>query len=129
MPNDVLAVDKTLAANQDHWLIREISLYMARVLRRLDLTAKSFFAIVEPESCFAGNLLELLLAADRSYMLNDPETAQSSLYVSEINAGVASDEQWPDAACNLASLPRRKKSTKYLAMKTDSELKKRRRLD
>jgi benzoyl-CoA-dihydrodiol lyase len=71
--NDVLALDKTLAANQDHWLIREILLNMARVLRRLDLTAKSFFAIVEPGSCFAGNLLELLLASDRSYMLNDPD--------------------------------------------------------
>jgi len=46
---------------------------MARVLRRLDLTAKSFFTIIEPGSCFAGNLFELALAADRSYMLNDPQ--------------------------------------------------------
>ena len=53
--------------------MREIILNMARVLRRLDLTAKSFFAIVEPGSCFAGNLLELLLASDRSYMLNNPD--------------------------------------------------------
>ncbi len=51
---NVLAVDQTLAANRDHWLVREIVLHMARVLRRLDLTAKSFFAIVEPGSCFAG---------------------------------------------------------------------------
>src|SRR6185295_16188325 len=43
---DVLAIDQTLAANSDHWLVRETVLYMARVLRRLDLTAKSFFAIV-----------------------------------------------------------------------------------
>jgi len=71
--DNVLAVDKTLEANKDDWLIREIVLYMARVLRRLDLTAKSFFAIVEPGSCFAGNLLELLLASDRSYMLNNPD--------------------------------------------------------
>ena len=82
----VLAVDKTLAANRDHWLIREILLHMARVLRRLDLTAKSFFAIVEPGSCFAGNLLELLLASDRSYMLNSPEVGQTSVCVSELNA-------------------------------------------
>ena len=60
---NVLAVDKTLAANLDHWLVREITLNMARVLRRLDLTAKSFFAFVEPGSCFAGSLLELLLAS------------------------------------------------------------------
>jgi benzoyl-CoA-dihydrodiol lyase len=84
--DDVLAVDKTLEANKDHWLVREILLYMARVLRRLDLTAKSFFAIVEPGSCFAGNLLELLLASDRSYMLNDPEAAPTSVSVSELNA-------------------------------------------
>ena len=83
----VLAVDKTLAANREHWLVREILANMARVLRRLDLTAKSFFAIVEPGSCFAGNLLELLLAADRSYMLNDPEAGETALSVSELNEG------------------------------------------
>src|SRR5215207_8927057 len=84
---NVLAVDQTLAANHDNWLVREIILHMARVLRRLDLTAKSFFAIVEPGSCFAGNLLELLLASDRSYMLKDSETGEASLAVSELNAG------------------------------------------
>ncbi|HEX5833062.1 MAG TPA: 2,3-epoxybenzoyl-CoA dihydrolase [Pyrinomonadaceae bacterium] len=80
----VLSVDKVLAANRDHWLVREIILNMARALRRLDLTAKSFFAIVEPRACFAGNLLELLLASDRSYMLMDSE---ASIAVSELNAG------------------------------------------
>ena len=85
--NNVLAVDETLAANQDHWLIREITLNMARVLRRLDLTAKSFFAFVEPGSCFAGSLLELLLASDRSYMLNNPhETVE--LAISKLNSGM-----------------------------------------
>jgi benzoyl-CoA-dihydrodiol lyase len=83
---NVLAVDKTLVEQRDHWLIRETLLHMARVLRRLDLTAKSFFALVEPGSCFAGNLLELLLASDRSYMLNDPEQ-KIELAVSELNAG------------------------------------------
>jgi benzoyl-CoA-dihydrodiol lyase len=82
----VLSVDKTLAENRDHWLVREIVLHMARVLRRLDLTAKSFFALAEPGSCFAGNLLELLLASDRSYMLNDPEQ-QVELATSDLNAG------------------------------------------
>ncbi len=81
---NVLAVDQTLIANRDHWLVREILLLIARVLRRLDLTAKSFFAIVEPGSCFAGNLLELLLASDRSYMLRDSD---ASLAVSDLNAG------------------------------------------
>ncbi len=84
--DDVLAVDKTLEVNKEHWLVREIVLYMARVLRRLDLTAKSFFAIVEPGSCFAGNLLELLLASDRSYMLNN-EDEQVGLKIGELNSG------------------------------------------
>ncbi|HEV7472588.1 MAG TPA: 2,3-epoxybenzoyl-CoA dihydrolase [Pyrinomonadaceae bacterium] len=84
--DDVLAVDKALLANKDHWLVRETMLYMARVLRRLDLTAKSFFAVVEPGSCFAGNLLELLLASDRSYMLNNPDEPVA-LAASELNAG------------------------------------------
>ena len=84
--DDVLAVDRALVENRDHWLVRETLLHMARVLRRLDLTAKSFFALVEPGSCFAGNLLELLLASDRGYMLNDPER-KVELAVSGLNAG------------------------------------------
>jgi benzoyl-CoA-dihydrodiol lyase len=84
---NVLAVDKTLAGNYDHWLVREITLHMARVLRRLDLTSKSFFSIVEPGSCFAGNLLELLLASDRSYMLNDPDDNDTAVAVSDLNTG------------------------------------------
>ena len=82
----VLAVDRVLVENREHWLVREIILHMARVLRRLDLTAKSFFALAEPGSCFAGNLLELLLASDRSYMLNDPEQ-KVELATGELNAG------------------------------------------
>jgi benzoyl-CoA-dihydrodiol lyase len=84
--DNALAVDKTLSANRAHWLIREIILHMARVLRRLDLTAKSFFAIIEPGSCFAGSLLELALSADRTYMLNDPGQ-KIELATSELNAG------------------------------------------
>jgi benzoyl-CoA-dihydrodiol lyase len=84
--DNVLAVDRVLAANRDHWLIREILLHQARTLRRLDLTAKSFFAIIEPGSCFAGNLLEIALAADRSYMLNDPERP-CFIDTGELNAG------------------------------------------
>ncbi|MEP6742904.1 MAG: benzoyl-CoA-dihydrodiol lyase, partial [bacterium] len=83
---EVVAIDQTLEANKDHWLVREILLYMARVLRRLDLTAKSFFAIVEPGSCFGGNLLELLLASDRSYMLNNPDESVE-IIASKLNGG------------------------------------------
>ena len=83
---NVLAMDETLAANKEHWLVREIKLHMARVLRRLDLTAKSFFALIEPGSCFAGNLLELALSADRTYMLNSPEE-KVEVATSELNRG------------------------------------------
>ncbi|MFZ0750079.1 MAG: 2,3-epoxybenzoyl-CoA dihydrolase, partial [Pyrinomonadaceae bacterium] len=82
----VLAVDKALAANRDNWLVREIILYMSRVLRRLDLTAKSFFSIIEPGSCFAGNLFELVLASDRSFMLNSPDE-KVEVALSELNTG------------------------------------------
>ena len=83
---NVLAVDKTLAGHSDHWLIREIRLNMARVLRRLDLTAKSLFALIESGSCFAGNLLELAIAADRTYMLNNPDE-EIELAASALNGG------------------------------------------
>ena len=85
----VLALDKTLAGQGDHWLIREIILLMARVLRRLDLTAKSFFALIEPDSCFAGNLLELALASDRTFMLNNADK-KVELATSQLNAGALS---------------------------------------
>lgn len=83
---NVLAVDRVLTEQREHWLVRETLLLMARTLRRLDLTAKSFFALIEPGSCFAGSLLELALAADRTYMLND--AAQPVVIAaSDLNAG------------------------------------------
>ena len=42
---------------------------LTSVLKRLDVSARSLFALIEPGSCFAGVLAELALAADRSYML------------------------------------------------------------
>ena len=83
---NVLAVDRTLAQQREHWMVRETLLFMARTLRRLDLTAKSFFALIEPGSCFAGSLLELALAADRTYMLNDA-SHPVEIATSELNAG------------------------------------------
>jgi benzoyl-CoA-dihydrodiol lyase len=82
----VLEVDRTLdRLRDDDWFVREILLYQARVLRRLDLTARSIFARVEPGSCFGGSLLELMLAADRSYMLDMGE--EPVIAVSRLNAG------------------------------------------
>jgi benzoyl-CoA-dihydrodiol lyase len=66
----VAAHDATLAAHQDDWLAREITLYLKRVLKRLDVTSRSLIALIEPGSCFAGTLLELALAADQSFMLD-----------------------------------------------------------
>ncbi|HEX6835365.1 MAG TPA: 2,3-epoxybenzoyl-CoA dihydrolase [Polyangia bacterium] len=65
--------DGEVEGRREHWFVRETILNMARVLRRLDLTARSMFAILDPESCFVGSLLELALAADRRYMLDDPK--------------------------------------------------------
>jgi benzoyl-CoA-dihydrodiol lyase len=67
----VLAHDAQLQAHKCHWFVKETLTFMARVLRRLDLTARSLFAILDPGSCFAGSLLEIGLAADRRYMLDD----------------------------------------------------------
>jgi benzoyl-CoA-dihydrodiol lyase len=69
----LLALDKALEALKDDWFVSEVRFFIARTLRRLDLTARSFFALIEPGSCFGGTLFELALAADRSYMLDDPE--------------------------------------------------------
>ena len=83
---DVLAVDDTLAAHQGHWLVREIVHFVKRTLKRLDLTARSIFALIEPGSCFAGTLYELALAADRAYMLDDQERPVA-IALSPMNGG------------------------------------------
>jgi benzoyl-CoA-dihydrodiol lyase len=83
---DVLAVDATLTEHQDHWLVREIIHHIKRTLKRMDLTSRSFFALVEPGSCFAGTLFELALAADRSYMLDDAEQP-NTIALSPMNGG------------------------------------------
>ena len=62
--------DNLLLSTSDHWLSREISLYLKRTLKRLDVSSRSLVALVEQGSCFAGTLLELALAADRCYMLD-----------------------------------------------------------
>src|SRR5437764_3259720 len=66
----VEAYDRLLEQHAGHWLVREIRLYLKRTLKRLDVTSRSLFALIEPGSCFAGTLLELALACDRSYMLD-----------------------------------------------------------
>ena len=83
----VLGVDRTLAEHASHWAVREIVLFMKRVLKRLDLTARSFFATIEPGSAFAGSLFELALAADRAYMLHDDDE-RNQIALSPMNGGL-----------------------------------------
>ncbi len=76
----VLANDRAMAALREHWLVRETIGLWRRTLQRLDLSARSLFALIDDGSCFAGTLFELALAADRSYMLADgPQIALSAL--------------------------------------------------
>jgi benzoyl-CoA-dihydrodiol lyase len=82
----VLAIDRTLVAHQSHWLVREIVHFMKRTLKRVDLTARTFFAFIEPGSAFAGSLFELALAADRSYMFHD-DNEENVIALSPMNAG------------------------------------------
>ena len=82
----MIATDDLLLANQDHWLVREIVHFVKRTLKRMDLTSRSFFALIEPGSCFAGTLFELALAADRAYMLDDPDQG-NTIALSKMNGG------------------------------------------
>ena len=84
----VLAADAALEQHADHWFVRETAGMLRRTLARLDVTSRSLFALIEPGSCFAGTLLELALAADRSYMLDDEdETAPARIVVGGRNFG------------------------------------------
>ncbi|TMK15141.1 MAG: benzoyl-CoA-dihydrodiol lyase [Alphaproteobacteria bacterium] len=69
-PSAVLAADALLDVHPDDWFVREIRLYLKRVFKRVDLTARSLFTLVEPGSCFAGSLAELVFAADRAFMFS-----------------------------------------------------------
>ena len=84
----VLAMDSFVLENQEHWFVREVLGMLRRTFVRLDVSSRSLYAVVTEESCFAGTLLELLLAADRGYMRNnEPETAQGHLTLSRMNTG------------------------------------------
>jgi len=90
----VLAVDKLLAELRDDWLVRETVGLLRRTFARLDVSSRSMFAVIEPGSCFAGALLELALAADRSYMLAlpeggpEPEAGAAKIALSPLNFGL-----------------------------------------
>jgi benzoyl-CoA-dihydrodiol lyase len=84
----VLAVDESLGAHAENWFVRETLAMLRRTLARLDVSSRTLFAIIETGSCFAGTLLELALAADRSYMLAAGENADGPrVALSALNFG------------------------------------------
>jgi benzoyl-CoA-dihydrodiol lyase len=87
---DVLALDATLLAHQDHWLVRETIGLLRRTFSRLDVSSRSLFALLDQGTCFAGTLAELALACDRSYhlALPDDETAAPKLTLTEATFGL-----------------------------------------
>ncbi|WP_341887506.1 2,3-epoxybenzoyl-CoA dihydrolase [Variovorax sp. YR752] len=86
----VLAMDATLLANQNHWLVRETIGLLRRTFSRIDVSSRSLFALIEPGSCFAGSFLELALACDRSYhlALPDDEAKAPKITVADANFGL-----------------------------------------
>jgi benzoyl-CoA-dihydrodiol lyase len=104
-PADLVeAHDRFLEQHAANWLVREIRLYLRRTLKRLDVTSRSIFALLEPGSCFAGTLLELALAADRSYMLEgtrERDTAPPATV--RLTAANFGDYPMPNGLSRLAS--------------------------
>ena len=84
----VLAVDRALLAHRDHWLVRETIGLLRRTFARLDVTSRSLYAIVDQGSCFAGTLMELALAADRTYMLALDGDGAPAIALGEVNFGL-----------------------------------------
>ncbi|MCB9905282.1 MAG: benzoyl-CoA-dihydrodiol lyase [Planctomycetes bacterium] len=82
----VFATDHLLTA-ADHWFVNEVKHFVKRTLKRFDLMAKSLYAIMDEGTNFVGSFLELALACDRTYLLNDPETPVQ-LGVTAANGGV-----------------------------------------
>jgi benzoyl-CoA-dihydrodiol lyase len=90
-PAIMVAHDDFLEAHAAHWLVREILLLWKRVLKRIDVTARSLATLIEPGSCFAGTLAELAFASDRSYMalgrFDGDNRPEATLTLSPVNFG------------------------------------------
>jgi benzoyl-CoA-dihydrodiol lyase len=72
-PKQIFALDEALDKRKDHWFVREVMLQQGRTLKMIDVTARTFYTQVLPGSCFVGSLLEVALACDRIYMLDDED--------------------------------------------------------
>jgi len=90
-PVNVLAADALLDEHADDWFVREIRLFWKRVLKRVDMTSRSLFTLIEPGSCFAGFLAELVFAADRALMFSGTRSGDNrgpvTLALSPLNFG------------------------------------------
>jgi len=86
-PDNALAIDRQIVDHQSHWFVREVLGMLRRTLARLEVSSRSMYAVVEPGSCFAGSLLELALAADRTYMLDPADGDAPAIALSELNFG------------------------------------------
>ncbi|VVE80133.1 2,3-epoxybenzoyl-CoA dihydrolase [Pandoraea sputorum] len=86
----VLAADASLLAHQDHWFVRETLGMLRRTFARIDVSSRSLFALIEPDSCFTGTLAEFAFAADRTYMAALPasEEDEPAITLSEVNFGL-----------------------------------------
>ncbi|WP_353193552.1 2,3-epoxybenzoyl-CoA dihydrolase [Pandoraea pnomenusa] len=86
----VLAADASLLAHQDHWFVRETIGMLRRTFARIDVSSRSLFALIEPDSCFTGTLAEFAFAADRTYMASLPasEEDEPAITLTEVNFGL-----------------------------------------
>ena len=124
-PAKVLAYDELLLASTGDWFANEVLHYLKRTLRRLDVTSRSLIAVIEPGSCFAGSLLELALAADRSFQLagvfedKDPDADPATITLGDINTGPLTMSNgltrlqtrfWGDEAGHEAAAKRKKEA-------------------
>jgi len=89
--SNILSYDKIFELHKNHWFIREISFFWTRIFKRIDLTSRTLISLIEPNSCYAGFLSELIFAADRSYMaegeFEEYDDKEASIILSNSNFG------------------------------------------
>ena len=87
----VLSYDKLFETYKNFWLMNEISYFWTRVFKRIDLTSRTLITLIEPNSCYAGFLSELIFAADRSYMaegeFEEYDNKKATIILSKSNFG------------------------------------------
>jgi benzoyl-CoA-dihydrodiol lyase len=104
----VLEIDRQLIDHRSDWFVREVTNMLRRTFARLDVSSRSMYAVIEEGSCFAGTLMELALAADRSYMLNLPDNPQGTFVaLSQMNFGTETNLDGSSTETRAASLPNR----------------------